>query len=65
MLEKNLTPLYVAEKILSPEAWGKKFTYIPPPAPQKSNVRPLRDVIGENRFHNCANKSKKALLVSV
>ena len=35
------------------------------PPPQKSNVRPLRDVIGENRSYNCAHESEKALLVSV
>ena len=65
MLEKNLTPLSVAEKILSPVAWEKKFLPIPnhsntprpPPPPQKSNVRPLRDVTGENRCHNCAHES--------
>ena len=37
----------------------------PPPPPQKSNVRPLRHVIGENRSHNCAHESEKALLASV
>ena len=25
MVEKNLTPLYVGEKILSPEVWKKRF----------------------------------------
>ena len=37
----------------------------PLPPPQKSNVRFLRDVIGENRSHNCAHESEKALSVSV
>ena len=78
MLEKNLTPLSVAEKILSPVAWEKKNLTKPnhsntprlpppnpPPPPQKSNVRPLRDMTGENRCHICAHESEKALLVSV
>ena len=65
MLEKNLTPSYVAEK----KSWEKKITQTKspmspspnpsPPPPQKSIVRPLRDVIGENRFHNCAHESEK------
>ena len=64
MLEKNLTPSYVAEK----KSWEKKLPKpnhpclpppTPPPPPQKSIVRPLRDVIGENRFHNCAHESEK------
>ena len=37
----------------------------PLPPPRKSNVRFLRDVIGENRSHNCAHESEKALSVSV
>ena len=49
-------------------AWKKKFTQtksLKYPPPQKWNVRPLRDVIGENRSHNCAHESEKALLASV
>ena len=46
-------------------AWKKKFPQTKslkyPPPPQKSNVRPLRDVIGENCSHNCAHESEKAL----
>ena len=51
-------------------AWKKNLpkpnhSNTPTPCPQKSNVRPLRDVIGENRSHNCAHESEKALLASV
>ena len=69
MLEKNLTPSYVAEKKFPQTKFPqtKSLKYPPPPAPppQKSNVRPLRHVIGENRSHNCAHESEKALLASV
>ena len=66
MLEKNLTPLYVAEKKFPQTKFPQtKSLKYPPPPPQKSNVRPLRHVIGENRSHNCAHESEKALLASV
>ena len=67
MLEKNLTPFYVSKKWLGKKNLPKlnhSNTALCPP-PQKSNVRPLRDVIGENRSYNCAHESEKALLVSV
>ena len=43
MLEKNLTPLYVRKKILSPAVWKKLLTQIKSLIPllKKSNGRPL------------------------
>ena len=71
MLEKNLTPLsrfylqWLGKNKFNQTKSLKYPSPPPPPPPQKSNVRPLRDMTGENRCHICAHESEKALLVSV
>ena len=62
--------LYVREKILSPEVWGKIFTQIrspiPPPSPRppkkKLNRRPLREC---SVRHNEEQKSRTRVVVEV
>ena len=65
--KKSYTIICRGKKISPNQISPNQITQIwpPPPPPQKSNVRPLRHVIGENRSHNCAHESEKALLASV
>ena len=61
--KKSYTVICRGKKILGKKNYPNQITHIslpqPLPPPQKSIVRPLRDVIGENRFHNCAHESEK------
>ena len=60
--KKSYTVICRGKKILGKKITQTKSPITPSPnpsPPQKSIVRPLRDVIGENRFHNCAHESEK------